>query len=280
MKLYKYTDERGIDIINSLRVKVTQPIYLNDPFEFTPKPFGNLTFDQALNEMTDESIHKIAYKGLIEKGEFQGSYEDYKLKVMEKSEEIADNKVQDYPKMLQQFCEYFSAMISKDSGVFCLSAENSSKLMWSHYTNGHKGMLIEFDTEQYPFNSIDDLNEVIYQRQRPIINLLLPKDSTEFEKQIDNIIKTKSEDWSYEKEWRYFLHLKCYQKITLENGQVGYFLKISPNSISCIVLGNKCDEDCERDIRQTLSSNESFKHIVLKKAFLHQEKFDFKYEEI
>jgi hypothetical protein len=35
--LFKYCDQRGIDILQSLRLKVTPPIRFNDPFEFMPK---------------------------------------------------------------------------------------------------------------------------------------------------------------------------------------------------------------------------------------------------
>ena len=35
--LYKYCDPRGIDILQSLRLKVTPPNQFNDPFEFMPR---------------------------------------------------------------------------------------------------------------------------------------------------------------------------------------------------------------------------------------------------
>src|SRR5947209_7189839 len=35
--LFKYCDQRGIDILQSLRLKVTPPIEFNDPFEFIPR---------------------------------------------------------------------------------------------------------------------------------------------------------------------------------------------------------------------------------------------------
>ena len=73
--------------------------------------------------------------------------------------------------------------------------------MWGHYTDNHQGFVIGFDSD-HPFfskrkNDSDEfgfLRRVEYQPERPQVTLT---DSTSLA-----WFQTKSEVWSYEKEWR------------------------------------------------------------------------------
>ena len=49
--LYKYCDQRGIDILQSLRLKVTPPIQFNDPFEFMPKVDFEITPEKIKTDL-------------------------------------------------------------------------------------------------------------------------------------------------------------------------------------------------------------------------------------
>ncbi|HEU0079373.1 MAG TPA: DUF2971 domain-containing protein [Longimicrobiaceae bacterium] len=88
-------------------------------------------------------------------------------------------------------------------GVCCFSETVDNLLMWSHYTGGHHGFCLEFDTSYEPFHQA---KKVEYSDAVPAINvaqaLLSPKHG-----HLLSMITTKSNCWAYEREWR-ILHLE------------------------------------------------------------------------
>jgi hypothetical protein len=85
-------------------------------------------------------------------------------------------------------------------GVACFSEIMDDMLMWSHYTRGHRGFVLEFDTAYDPFIRAFP---VIYSESLSAVNpvfFMLKRDDEQFMK----LITTKSSCWSYEKEWRIF----------------------------------------------------------------------------
>ena len=118
-------------------------------------------------------------------------------------------------------------------GVLSLTEIPDDILMWSHYTNGHNGICLEFDVESYggafphlgPVGYQDEYPEVTYKfvellkqfglREEAHFNLLLKLalSSREVTEEADAQVLhtldlmrhwffTKSAHWSYEKEWR------------------------------------------------------------------------------
>jgi hypothetical protein len=87
-----------------------------------------------------------------------------------------------------------------DVGIFCLSEVWDNKLMWSHYSNCHKGICYIFKSDRnLPFFA--SALPITYSENYPKLNFLTAsKDSLI----IDKMFLTKSTDWSYEKERRIF----------------------------------------------------------------------------
>ncbi|QYK13918.1 DUF2971 domain-containing protein [Shewanella rhizosphaerae] len=85
-------------------------------------------------------------------------------------------------------------------GVISFTENYNNLLMWSHYANEHKGIVIEFDYEKlnyyfnYKLSSSNTIERVLYNRERfsPLQNEICVKD----------LLLTKSDDWIYEKEHR------------------------------------------------------------------------------
>lgn len=95
--------------------------------------------------------------------------------------------------------------------VFCLSETDCSILMWSHYADQHRGVVLGFDTEamerfwRRPLESInytDELPQLIDPKawSRSIIFGLTEPDLKVHEREW---ALTKHSDWGYEKEWRF-----------------------------------------------------------------------------
>jgi hypothetical protein len=94
--------------------------------------------------------------------------------------------------------------IWNDVSVACFSETVDDMLMWSHYTNGHTGFCLEFDTSIAPFN---DARPVIYKTAFPKLKLSTKSLKSATNEQLTNslisrMVLTKHRGWRYEREWR------------------------------------------------------------------------------
>lgn len=88
-----------------------------------------------------------------------------------------------------------------EMGVFCMSEKNDNILMWSHYTDGHKGICLEFKSiANKPFFVIAQKMKYESKYSKPNMLRSSPEET------MQAILLTKSKDWKYEKEWRIINH--------------------------------------------------------------------------
>ena len=132
------------------------------------------------------------------------------------------------------FLENISTMYQKRIYATCFSENPTSMLMWSHYANNHKGMVLEYDfTELYSEKFLKlflGLHPIYYNDK--LLNL------KEYENVKEKIFVgtlaaiCKSSEWAYENEWRILLKQKEY-----EQGIEVPFLKPTR-----IILGARVDQ--------------------------------------
>ena len=90
--------------------------------------------------------------------------------------------------------------------VTCFSKSPIEPLMWAHYADKHKGVCYCFDKDVYGNEYAS--GEVIYSSHLPKLQLLYGSStSSDVERQLENIILTKSKPWSYEQEFRFYTSL-------------------------------------------------------------------------
>jgi hypothetical protein len=106
--------------------------------------------------------------------------------------------------------------------------------MWSHYSDGHKGIVIGFDPSKLNLRAIDPVS---YVPRRVELN---PPLQIEDHGKWKAIIMSKSDLWEYEREYRAMLILPGLKKRTLKNGAIGYFRAFPPASIVKVILGFRC----------------------------------------
>ncbi|WP_421337016.1 DUF2971 domain-containing protein [Aeromonas veronii] len=100
----------------------------------------------------------------------------------------------------QQISEYASDEGFDDTGIISFTESYNNLLMWSHYADEHKGIVIEFDYHALKthFNKIlsvsNSIERVLYNRER---HEVLPCTTSP-----KRNLLTKSDDWIYEKEHR------------------------------------------------------------------------------
>ena len=183
-RLYKYYayNKRSVSALRTRTFWFAKPASLNDPFDC------KITFDSCITaEDVKTFLPRFArYKGLSKK-----QAESELRQVITQNGQIDRDFARIWKNILRQASKNL-----EDSGVFCLSENNSSILMWSHYANAHKGFCVEF--ERHPDNDLgnyDKTRKVKYGADYPVINALDPK-------AYDYKFFWKAMGWKYEREWR------------------------------------------------------------------------------
>jgi len=92
----------------------------------------------------------------------------------------------------------------KHIGVISFSETYDNLLMWSHYANEHKGIVIAFDENEVSFKYKEKLKTVKYRKRIPYH--LLEVDILN-DKSIIQLFEYKSDEWIYEKEHRIILDI-------------------------------------------------------------------------
>lgn len=173
----------------------TSPAFFNDPFD-TALP---LMPDKVPTENERKEIISqlsVAFHFTFKETKELLDAPDFENAILRKFHEIG---LPDY------LCQKFSSDLKKNTIIYkelmaisCFSENNKSKLMWGHYANSYSGVCIEYD-----FTKIKDeqfrrgINKVIYSNKRP--------KREDYDNDYDYtiaVLATKSEEWSYEKEWR------------------------------------------------------------------------------
>lgn len=141
------------------------------------------------------------------------------------------------------------------TGVLCLSSTFDNILMWSHYTNSHKGLVVELDILEDPDFFLSPV-KVNYTDAYEPTNYFQDQHSA-----VKKIISTKSTCWSYEKEVR-----------IIKNGVTGY-VSFNPKAIRRLIFGCKSDSRFISRIIDHCSAPD-LKHVNLSKLSISYAKFE------
>jgi hypothetical protein len=88
-------------------------------------------------------------------------------------------------------------------GLLCLSKSGREPVMWSHYADCHRGMVLAFDSGP------NDIHEVTYRKTRKPYELDLTRGAADqLQPLLFETLTTKSSSWSYEQEWRKLIFAK------------------------------------------------------------------------
>ena len=127
-------------------------------------------------------------------------------------------------------------------GICSMTEKNDNMLMWSHYADSHRGICLGFE-HRMSMEAIElaCAMKVSYDSQRPSMNAMLPAQGQDV---INKLLLTKSEDWSYEVEWR------------LIHQDVGERLRPYPTSaLTEIIFGIRTSEKDKLRVRDAVASS-------------------------
>jgi len=125
---------------------------------------------------------------------------------------------------------------------YCVSKDPISNLMWSHYASSHRGFCIQFKS------SFLKANRVMYQNEIPSINIidLIKADNNIIDNKFlsNNIwmaLRTKLEEWKYEKEYR-FQADNVMQELALESKEKYTKIQYTPDFIEAVIFGCRMEQ--------------------------------------
>jgi hypothetical protein len=260
--LYKYCNQEGVKILESLELKLPYVSEVNDPLECLP--FFDCPDDKPA--FIKRCLLALNHKGISPpEGLTQTLNERY-----DKGE------IQEYRKELAESSQKVQENLNQKSCLLSVSKTASNTVMWTHYSQRHRGIVIgiDFDKVFYEIEKVIfslKLHQVKYSEQRPRINVLI-----DFEIQPKAYFKTvltKSSEWKYEREFRaVFLvdHLEGLQHHDLAclkdfKGKKTWFLRLNPESIREIVFGLYTEESLKLAIKKLVERAE-LQHVKLYQA--------------
>jgi len=130
-------------------------------------------------------------------------------------------------------------------------------LMWSHYSNSHQGICLQFKADKES-SIIWEAFKVTYQNNYPEINTMDIGDTTQF----FNLVATKSNHWKYEKERRII-------KTEEEGGSNTYTFE--PELLTGVVLSAKISANDEKKVLSWVERSRS--DINIYRAKLNSKKY-------
>jgi hypothetical protein len=158
---------------------------------------------------------------------------------------------------------------NKNEGcLLSVSANERNAVMWAHYTDAHKGVVIGFDFDAIMVDKTGiKMDPVVYSEHRPKLDILELDDL----KKISEVYMIKSLDWYYEREFRTFFLVDAKQHGVMDlmnlkekglasfkdfNGKETWFLRFNPLSIKKVIFGLHTDEDLKLAIRKLIAGSQ------------------------
>lgn len=283
MILCKYFNKYGLDTLQNLRLKVSSLREFNDPFENSPVIEGDQITYKSLKDYFRDSntIDRLyqTYRHALpakNKREFKRN-----LRSMNKRE-IYQRVKTAIPDGLRETLREQTERFSDVCRVLCFSHLDRIKpheeiLMWSHYSAGHTGVRISFETNNFSLIS-KNLFEVIYQEKRVKLDLdkLTGGLQQSARAELGRALTVKSSGWAYECEYRWLIDKReCFTEPTTA-GDID-FIKLPPQAIVMVDIGVRSSQSFRERISTSLRTKE-LSHVHVRLAALDPVKFQLNYE--
>ena len=166
----------------------------------------------------------------------------------------------------------FMNAVEKDFGILSLSSISNDILMWSHYSDMHRGFCVGFDSRKL-LNVVNarikagvyaQVLPVQYREEYPLLRISAEKEKIDV---LNDLLTIKARNWKYESEYRLIL-----------NGETNRSLSLPRNTIRTVILGAKMVKVDREEIVASLSQNHM--EVDLFQAKLQTDKFGLEFVKI
>ena len=147
------------------------------------------------------------------------------------------------------------------------STSCDSLLMWSHYTDSHKGICLEFDARNADFGSA---LKVEYSTDYPALEFFDTDPATS----LQAMILTKSKDWDYENEYRLVTKIPpLREQILLRNDKFTF----QARHLTGVILGCQISTSNEQAIRSLVAAYPT--PVTIRRAVRSTSKFFLEFDD-
>lgn len=255
LKLGSHSCEDVEGIVAHNQIQFSSPKWLNDPFDC--KVSENLDVPDSTKR---EWLQERCRREILGQMKAQASLDLEKQvarrfdELWPRCNEIALNDI----RVLQRYID--------SCGILCLSERCDDILMWSHYTDGHRGICLKFQSSylRFPVGEIkpQPFKNVYRKPERVNYSHLYPEtrfvNSPPWELYFAWIM-TKSCHWRYEQEWRIILHAEkpkdpkdSWDPQVKFKATFGDYNSLPQDSLTGIIFGCEITDDDERMVREWL----------------------------
>ena len=156
-------------------------------------------------------------------------------------------------------------------GIFSSSEKWDQCLMWSHYSDSHKGFCIGFDFDEEFDHDMGGAHKVKYSKYYPELTPEIFNSDSDGsnEKLFETTLATKSNDWSYEKEVRYI-------KLAREGGNGAY--KFCETKVKEVIIGANATPSAKNEIIDIITKHMPWVNIY--QAMISTSKYEIYRQEI
>lgn len=143
-------------------------------------------------------------------------------------------------------------------GACCFTIDPRNLLMWSHYANHHKGVVLQFEVARDTSAFLKTVS-VDYVKDYPIINW-----ANETEHEIGKSFLNKFKTWEYEKEWR-IVHVFG----------ANTYINFKPEALTGLIFGCKADDNIKDVVNQILAerAQKNMSSVNIYNAYMHDSKY-------
>jgi hypothetical protein len=173
---------------------------------------------------------------------------------------LRDNNRQSVATIQGQFRTY---------GIFCTATNKDSLLMWSHYADHHRGVVLELQPNLEKDSALLASRPVHYSNERPLMyrsardmveRALFMSAEDVANALLRSLIYTKSLEWEYEGEFRLAIPRFVPQ------GASAAYLDLYPDELSRVYFGCRVTDEQRRELEglaRTLNPNVRFSRAVI-----------------
>jgi len=207
-------------VLKNQSMRWSSPLLFNDPFDVPRQLTFGVTPERVSGELMKRvlkliahppedtsSLHKVLET--VVKAVQMGFPEHLQAKLIAEFRENFASAAST-PAHLDGFREYWTDILPK-LRILCVTESPSHVAMWHHYADKYTGVVLEFSPTGHADSSFHHAARVRYSKAEPAFygakgwaEFLTIKPEIAAKKLFNEAIFTKSQDWSYESEWRLF----------------------------------------------------------------------------
>lgn len=267
--LFKYVGsaQHHLDILRKRQIRFTQPDDLNDPHDCIP----GVVPPTDVAAFVDGVISRSAPGGLLPRLSAQQQANARGALIAQYEADV---------EALVERCFDIVRRNMNRAGVLSLTTSNDNLVLWAHYGDSHRGMVIGFRSGYAPLlkrpgeaKSEGELLPVSYGPDRAVLavdHIDLPVD----------VLFQKHDRWRYEDEWRVVRRLeRCDVALKDGSGKDRFFLcNVDPAAVARVDVGEFASDETVAAVLKATAAGTPLAHVKVYRARMNAGRTAFKFQ--